>query len=365
MKVLHVEAGMHLYGGARQVAYLLSGLRQQGVESILVCPIGSAIGQLAGEIIETVHELPMRGDYDLALIWRLRRIIRQERPELVHLHSRRGADILGGLAASLTGVKTVLSRRVDNPESPLVVKWKYRLYDRIIPISQGIAEVMLREGVPEEKLVCVRSAVDVEAFQQACDRAWFSNTFGLAEDALVIGVVAQLIPRKGHRYLLEAMPRLLEAFPNLRLLIFGRGPLAAELEARIVEMKLQEQVMLAGFREDLPAILPCLDLLVHPALMEGLGIALLQAASAGLPIVAVDAGGMPEVVEDGVNGRLIPPGSVEALEDAVRQLLTDEDLRRRMGASGREKMRQHFSVARMVDGNLSVYRELLSQEKNG
>ncbi|MCU7906632.1 MAG: glycosyltransferase family 4 protein [Candidatus Thiodiazotropha sp. (ex Epidulcina cf. delphinae)] len=363
MKVLHVEAGMHLYGGARQVAYLLSGLQQRGIESTLVCPIGSAIGRLAGEVIDTVHELPMRGDLDLALIWRLLRIIRRERPELVHLHSRRGADLLGGVAARLTGARTVLSRRVDNPESPLAAKWKYRLYDRVIPISQGIAEVMLREGVPEEKLVCVRSAVDVEAFQQACDRAWFSKTFGLAEDALVMAVVAQLIPRKGHRYLLEAMPRLLEAFPNLRLLIFGRGPLAVELEAQIAEMQLQRQVILAGFREDLPAILPCLDLLVHPALMEGLGIALLQAASAGLPIVAVDAGGMPEVVEDGVNGRLIPAGNAEALGDALRQLLADEPLRRRMGASGREKMRRHFSVERMVEGNLGVYRELLSRGK--
>ncbi|MCU7857711.1 MAG: glycosyltransferase, partial [Candidatus Thiodiazotropha sp. (ex Lucinoma borealis)] len=106
MKVLHVEAGMHLYGGARQVVYLLSGLQQQGVESILVCPNGSAVGQAASETGIVVHEIPMGGDLDLALIWRLRRIIQQQQPDLVHLHSRRGADILGGLAAWMSGVKT-------------------------------------------------------------------------------------------------------------------------------------------------------------------------------------------------------------------------------------------------------------------
>jgi glycosyltransferase involved in cell wall biosynthesis len=359
MRILHVEAGMHLYGGARQVAYLLDGLQQMRVDSILVCPIGSAIAQAAREMGIQVYEVPLRGDHDLPFIWRLKRIIDRERPDLVHLHSRRGADILGGLAAKMAGVKSVVSRRVDNPESPFVVKWKYRLFDRVITISQAIAEVLLREGLPSEKLDCVRSAVDVEAYQGRCDRAWFRQTFGLREGDLTMAMVAQLIPRKGHQVLLQAMPGLIAAFPNLRLLIFGQGHLQGELQALIDKMGLQERVLMAGFRKDLPAILPCLDLLVHPALMEGLGIALLQAASAGLPIVAVEAGGMPEAVEDGVTGRLVPAGSVDALADALRQLLADESLRRRMGASGREKMRREFSLERMVEGNLRVYRGLI------
>jgi glycosyltransferase involved in cell wall biosynthesis len=238
------------------------------------------------------------------------------------------------------------------------VKWKYRLYDRVIAISQGIADVLLEEGVPQKKLVCVRSAVNVEAYQQACDHTWFQEQFDLPQNPLVMATVAQLIPRKGHRYLLQAMPALIKSFPNLRWLIFGKGPLCEELEAQITEARLQPYVQMAGFRDDLPAIYPCLNLLVHPALMEGLGIALLQAASAGLPIVAVDAGGMPEVVEDGVNGRLVPGGSVKALQDAVYQLLANEALRQQMGEAGRERMRRSFSVAQMVEGNYRVYQQL-------
>jgi glycosyltransferase involved in cell wall biosynthesis len=359
VKVLHVESGNYLYGGARQVAWLLAGLQQQGVDSVLVCPRDSAIATAAAALGVRTHEIPMRGDHDLSLIWRLKRIIAAEGPDIVHLHSRRGADLLGGLAARLAGVKCILSRRVDNPESRFVVGWKYRLYDRVITISRGIAEVLLGEGLPPEKLACVCSAVDVDAFQGVCDRAAFRQHFGLDEGALVMGVVAQLISRKGHRYLLEAMPELLGEFPNLRLLVFGRGPLQSDLSAQIARLQLQDHVHMAGFRDDLPAILPCLDLLVHPALMEGLGIALLQAASAGLPIVATEAGGMPEAVEDGVNGRLVPPADVEALRDALRQLLADGELRQRMGRAGREKMRQEFSLERMVEGNLAVYRALL------
>ena len=361
MRVLHVESGRFLYGGAKQVEYLLRGLARHGVESQLACPLGSDIAQAARALGVKVHELPMGGDLDLPLVWRLLRLIRKERPDLLHLHSRRGADILGGLAARLSGTRVVVSRRVDNPESRFVVRWKYRLYDRVITISQGIAEVLLSEGLPEEKLVCVRSAVDFQAYQTACDDQRFRQAFDLEESDLVLAMVAQLIPRKGHRVMLQAMLRLQETIPRVKLLIFGRGPLQQELAQSIREMGLQEQVNLVGFYEDLPSILPCFDLLAHPALMEGLGIALLQAASAGLPVVAVNAGGMPEAVEDGVTGRLVEAGSVDELTAALEQLLADKELRLRMGQAGREKMRREFSVEIMVEGNLRVYREVLGQ----
>jgi glycosyltransferase involved in cell wall biosynthesis len=123
-------------------------------------------------------------------------------------------------------------------------------------------------------------------------------------------------------------------------------------------------VTFAGFRTDLPQILPCLDLVVHPALMEGLGISLLQAAAAGEPIVAVAAGGMPEVVRDGVNGLLVPPADSPALAAAINRLLADPGLRRRFGAAGKELVREKFSVAGMVEGNLQVYWQLLDNNND-
>jgi len=362
VKVLHVEAGMNLYGGARQVAYLLQGLAQHGVDSVLVCPRGSAIaGELSGRI-SRVHEIPMRGDLDLGLMWRLRRIIRAERPDIVHLHSRRGADLLGGIVARLAGVKTVLSRRVDNPEPAFVARWKYRLYDRVITISEGIRQVLLAEGVDPWRLVCVRSAVGSDAYGKQCDRAWFRQLFGLAGSETVLAVIAQLIPRKGHRYLLRVLPELFAEFPEMRVICFGQGPLEAKLERQVREAGLADRVILAGFRSDLPQILPCLDLVVHPALMEGLGISLLQAAGAGVPIVAVNAGGMPEVVRDGINGLLVPPGDSAALASAIRRLLSDRPLMQRMGQAGRERVESEFSIDCMVEGNLQVYRDLCSSD---
>jgi glycosyltransferase involved in cell wall biosynthesis len=362
MRILHVEAGRHYYGGARQVAHILEGLAKQGVESWLACPLGSKIAQAARTFAQVV-EMPMAGDADLMLAWRLARLIRAARPDLVHLHSRRGADLWGGIAARFTGTPCVLSRRVDNPEARWVVAAKYRLFDHVITISEGIRRVLLAEGLAPERVTCVRSAVDASPYLAPVDPAAFRKEFGLPTDALVAGMVAQLIPRKGHRYLLAALPALLARFPHLHLLFFGQGPLEAELAAACAAPPLAGRAHLTGFRLDLPRWLGGLDLLVHPADMEGLGVSLLQAGAAAVPVIASNAGGLPEAVADGLTGVLIPPGDVAALTAAMDRLLSDLDLRRAMGAAGRSRILAEFSVEAMVAGNLAVYRRVLEARK--
>lgn len=357
MRILHVEGGSRLYGGAQQVLYLLEGLAARGHRNLLACPRGCALAAAATSFAE-VHGLTLRGDADVGMVWRLGRLIRSTRPDLVHLHSRIGADVWGGVAARVSRIPVVHTRRVDNPEPRWLVALKYRLHDRVIAISEGIGRVLLSEGLPASRLRVVRSAVDWGRFQRSCDRRAVAE-LGVAADALLVGVVAQLIPRKGHRLLLEALPPLAAAHPGLHVIFFGQGPLEAELRARIAALRLAERVHLAGFRDDLDRLLPCLDLLVHPATMEGLGVSLLQAASAGVPILASAAGGIPEAVRDGINGVLVPPGDKAALRAALGKLLEDAALRRRLGEGGRELMRREFSIDSMVDGNLAVYRELL------
>ena len=221
---------MNLYGGALQVHYLLRGLAdREGVENILVCPQGSAIAGSARENVMALHAVSMKGDLDLFFIPRLLRIIRAENPDIIHLHSRRGADIMGGIAARLTGTPCILTRRVDNPENRLWTRFKYRLYNRIITISDGIREVLVREDVPHDQITCIRSAVDTALYRKPCDRPWYMREFGIARNEITCGVAAQFIDRKGHRYLLEAIPGILGTHPDIRFLLFGKGPLEEEL----------------------------------------------------------------------------------------------------------------------------------------
>jgi glycosyltransferase involved in cell wall biosynthesis len=358
VKVLHVEGGRNLYGGAHQILLLMKGLQARGIQNILVCRVGSALAVAAAPFGEVIS-LPMAGDLDVGLIHRLYRVIQRVSPDVVHLHSRIGADVMGGIACRLAGVPVVHSRRVDNPESRLAVALKYRLHDRVIAISKAIGEVLLSEGLPRAKLACVPDAIEITPWLEHPERSWFEETFSLPGGSVVMGVIAQLIPRKGHHLLIEAMPLILRECPDVRVLFFGRGPLEASLKAMIRDRDLTDRVALGGFRDDLQRILPCLDLVVHPALMEGMGVSLLQASCAGVPIVASRVGGIPEAVQEGVTGYLVPPSDVSALAEAIIELLKSPDRRKSMGLSGRQWVENCFSEDRMVDGNLAVYQDLL------
>jgi glycosyltransferase involved in cell wall biosynthesis len=361
LRILHVETGMSLYGGALQVFYLLRGLKEAGnIENVLICPEGSEIS-IAAAGCTRLQALPMRGDLDLPFFMRFIKIINRERPHLIHLHSRRGADILGGIASRFTGTPCLLTRRVDNPENRLVVRFKYRLYDRVITISEGIRQVLLSEGIPPDKVVTVHSAVDISSYSTPADLKWFRGEFNIPVDAKVCAVVAQFIKRKGHRYLFEAIPGILDKYPETVFLLFGKGPLERRLKKRCVEMGIANKVIFAGFRDDLPRIYPCLDVLIHPALMEGLSVALLQAAASGTPIVGTRAGGIPEIVKDGVNGFLIPPGDSRAMIRPVVEILGSPQKANNMGAKGRDIVLSNFTVDSMVRGNLEVYEQLASK----
>lgn len=359
MHILHIETGRHLYGGALQVLFLLRGLAETGGRNSLVCSSGSDIASAAGACSQ-LYEVPVRGDLDPTFMLRLRGIIAAGRPDLVHIHSRRGADPWGALAAWSQGVPALITRRVDNPETPLIARLKYRLYGRIITISEAIRQVLLSEGVPADKITCVPSAVDHRRRATPCDREWFLREFGLQPTNRTIGMIAQFIPRKGHRYLIEAAPGIIASCPDARFLFFGKGPLQEDVRKMCDRNRIGDKMIFAGFRTDLERILPCLDLVAHPARMEGLGVSLLQTAAAGVPIVASRVGGIPEIVQDNVNGYLIDVGDSRAIMHRGIELLADPEKARRFGSAGRMIVRSRFSIDAMVKGNLAVYREMLS-----
>ena len=361
MTIVHVETGRNLYGGALQVLYLLRGLTDRQCRNVLVCPAGSAVAIEAQGSADKVYEIPIRGDLDFAFIGRLKSIINEEQADLVHLHSRRGADVLGGVAARLAGVRCICSRRVDNPEFPLIAKLKYRLYDKVITISSGIRRILIDEGVQEDKVICVHSAVDTEKYGQPADNKWFEKEFKLPPGSRVMGMIAQLIPRKGHRHLFAALPGIIERHPDIRVFLFGKGPMERELRLQIEKQGLDKHVKLLGFRDDLHRVLPNLYAVIHPADMEGLGVSLLQAAAAGVPLIGTCVGGIPEIVHNEQNGLLIEPQNVDQLRTALLRLLEDDNTAHDWGLAGRRIVENEFSIDAMVEGNLRVYQSILEE----
>jgi glycosyltransferase involved in cell wall biosynthesis len=356
MKVLHIEGGTHVYGGPYQVIHLLRALGSRGTH-FLVCPQKSDVAAEAARQGLDVLPIPFRGDAGVGTYFSLRRLIEEKKPDLVHVHSRRGADLWGVLAAWRARVPLVITRRVDNPEARWLAGLRYRPATKVVGISEKICRVLASEGVPEEKLVCIRDGVDTVTFTPSADRTILQREFGIAPDEKTVLMAAQFIRRKGHAVLLKAVPEILASCPRTRFLLAGRGPLHDEIrEAAAVY---GDRVILPGFRGDMARITPACDLLVHPAEMEGLGVVILQAGACGIPVVASKAGGIPEVVRDGESGLLFDPGDVHALARLTISLLSDDSRAAAMGRFARNLVAGELSIGAMADANYRLYEEIL------
>ncbi len=358
-RIVHIETGTNLYGGPKQVLYLLKGLQGRRFgKNILICHRNSHLHLLLKGDLKVYGENTW-GDMDVGLFIRLLSIFKKERPHLVHIHSRRGADLWGWLASRLMGLPLIITRRVDNPEPPTWARIKYNRCNRVVVISEGIKRVLLKQGVDENRIIRIPSAVDIEEYGKKCNREWFLREFGLTPHNRAIGMIAQFIPRKGHDILLKVVPLIVERHPETIFLLFGKGPLQGEVRDNIRRQGLESQVKICGFREDMPRVLPCLYAIIHPAYMEGLGVSLLQGCAAGVPVVASRVGGIPEVVIHEKNGILVRAGDWRGFGEAINRLLEDSRLRDQMGTWGKAFVKGHFSIDSMVEAYIDLYNEII------
>ena len=364
MRVIHLESGRHLYGGAQQVCDLMAGLAGEGIDNVLVCPPDSAIADKVRSMrrIAKVVEMRMGGELDFSLPGRLRKLLASRKPNLLHVHSRRGVDRFGGWNARWAGVPAILTRRVDSAEFKPLAHIKYQPYAAIIAISRAVEAQLTNDvGLAPHRVHYVASGVDTDRYRPAQTRGRLAEVFGLSADTVKIGVVAQLISRKGHEQLFNVLPELIAGHFGVEVLCFGQGPLRRELEQMIQAQGLTAHVRLVGFRDDLEELLPELDCLVHPARREGLGVAVLEALSCRVPVVATAVGGLVDVVEHEVNGLLVEPNDDRALLAALQRMVAEPELRQRLGEAGRRRVEEAFSVDAMTRGNLSVYGEVMKR----
>ncbi len=357
--VVHIEAGQHLYGGALQVAYLLNALKNsETIHNILICPQDSAIAQYCQNTC-TIYSIAMHGDIDLGSTFRIHQVLKKVKADIVHIHSRRGADFWGTWAAKLSHCKSICTRRVDNPEAHWFTRFKYSQYDQVVAISDGIRRVLLAQGLSPQQVITIRSVIDTQKYQPQKKSDLLHNLFKIPKTTLTIAIVAQLIARKGHAILFTALQDIILKNANIHLIVLGQGPLKNKLVALAEQLNIQKNITFAGFRDDLDQLLPQFDLVVHPAFSEGLGVSLLQASACEVAIIASDAGGIPEAVEDGISGLIVPPGNVAALREAIEKLIYNPTLRQQLAKQGRRKMEVEFSIATMAERYDTLYCQLL------
>jgi len=353
--VVHVDTAATWRGGQNQVLLTAQGMAACGARTEIVCRAGGELESRARAAGAVVRPVSLRGDLWPPGILALARRLRQEPGSVLLLHDPHAVS--AGLVASRLGrrVPLVAVRRVDFPLRGVLSRAKYAACDRVIVVSRAIGLVMEGAGLASDRLRLVYEGVPDRAPAPG-GRAALAE-LGVPEGVPVVGNVAALTGHKDHVTLLEAMALLRQQLPQARLVIAGEGELRGALEARARGLGVAERVVFAGFRRDLDRLLPAFSVFCLSSHLEGLGTSVLDAMAFGLPVVATAAGGIPEAVEDGVTGRLVPPRDPGALAAALAEAMGDEARRRAWGAAGRRRFLERFSVERMVQETLRIVGE--------
>ena len=307
---------------------------------------------------------------DIRALYDLFRIIKTEKPDVVHTHTSK-AGILGRLAAKIARVPLIVHTPHGHvffghfgPILSRIFLWVERLFapltDRVVALTDRESRDYTDLNVyPEDKLVQIHSGVDIEKFRQVpVNAVEKKRSLGLDQNGLVVGFIGWLLPVKGPMHLLKAMEDVWRDYDDAVLVFIGKGDLDVDLRTAALKTGANGRVNFLGWRNDIDEIMPLFDIFVLPSLNEGMGRVLVEAMAAGKPIVASNVGGIPDLVEHDNNGLLVPPGDEKALAAAIMQLIDDPEKAKLMGQRGRELCHQ-FSVEAMVEKIDNLYEDLL------
>jgi glycosyltransferase involved in cell wall biosynthesis len=387
VRILRVIARLNMGGPALHVAYLTAGLRARGYDTTLVA------GSLArGEdsmafvadsrdieivrIDELGREIsPLR---DLRAIRRLARLIRRERPTILHTHTAK-AGAVGRIAALVAGearppivVHTfhghVLRGYFSAPTTlafRTLERWLARRTTVLVAVSPEVRDDLVKLGVaPETKFVVVRLGIELGERVSADGHAGRDATrltLGVSSECFVVGWVGRMTAVKRTHDVLRAFRRLLDRGVDARLCLVGDGPEREELERYAHELDIGRRCLFVGYQEDVARFYDAMDVLLLPSANEGTPVSVIEALAAGRPAVATRVGGTSDVVRDGADGFLVEVGDVDSLAERLAELAADPDRRARMGAEGRARVLGRYGVPRLIDDMDRLYRSLLGE----
>ena len=376
MVVRPASGGMkeHVLGLALGLARLGHGVEVAAPEDsdIFRAALASGLAVRAIPLVGPLHPLK-----DPAAFSALRRLIASGGYDVVHAHGFK-AGLVGRLATRFSSrvpfIVTAHNHILERDETSGAAKARYRGVERAlashvaryIAVSDSIRRELLEGyGLPTERVVTIHNGINAAPFLLATDRSAARAALGVPDDVPVVGLAARFSTQKGLRHLLAALPQMRNAAPGLIAVIGGSGPLESELREQAAALEVSGFVRWPGHVADVAELLAALDVYVSPAETEALGIGLIEASAAALPIVATRVGGAGEVVIDGETGLLVEPRDPAALALATIALLRDPELGHTLGAAARARAISEFDIVRMVERTLGVYRAVLAEKSGG
>ena len=370
IRILHLITDLGTGGAQTAVLRLLAGLDRRRFSPAVACfyDADTAIARQIRALDISVIDLRMTSKWRWDALWRLYCLLRREPPVILHtwmFHANFVGRVLGRLAHVPVIVTSRRNVEIGGTTRELLNRWTVWLDDAVVAVCELARQTEIeRARIGPEKVVTIYNGLDAGQFAIANPRipAQIRQAFIVPIEAPLLGSIGRLHRQKGLPDLLVALAQVQGRVPGVRLLLIGEGELRGELESQASALGLSETMVFAGARTDVPAIMAALDVLVLPSLWEGLPNIVLEAMAAGLPVVATNVGGTPEVVVEGVTGLLVPPGDPDALAQSIARLLCDPDLRCQMGQAARERVVNHFSVERTVEQTSRLYEHLLVEK---
>ena len=301
-----------------------------------------------------VHYLPQKENgTDYFSFLKVAKILRRENIEVIHTHNTQ-PFVDGTLGALLSGVKTVVhtDHARDFPD-----KFRYMAAEhlmshfayKVIGVSDHTSENLIKyEKISPKKVMTIENGIDGSRFNIEIDAQKKRKELGITNEGPIIGLGVRLAEQKGITYLLQAMPQLVKAFPDITLLIVGDGELKKKLQREAIQLEVERNVLFLGARLDIPELLKLFDVYALPSLWEGMPMVILEAMAAGCPVVATDVGGVAKVIDNKMNGTLVPPRKPDHLSASIIQLLADKQMQKKYIRNGLQKFKDNFSAAIMA-----------------
>jgi glycosyltransferase involved in cell wall biosynthesis len=383
IKVLRIITRLSVGGSSIHTILLTAHLDKQIFDSLL---IKGSEGKDEGDlrdllfrkkidpllIPELRREISFKND--LITFWKLYKLVRAEKPAIVHTHSAK-AGTLGRLAAKLAGVPVIvhtfhghLFRGYFSPKKSRLVIFIERLLalvsTKIVAVTQSQKDELLRYKIaPSQKIVSIPLGLELDLLQNLqTERGAFRSELGLDKDDALIGSIARLVPVKGHTFLFRAARKVIDTFPRVKILLIGDGELRNELENLASRLGIGKNVVFCGFRRDLPKIYADLDIVALTSLNEGLPVAVIEAMASQTAVVAYDVGGVKDLIEPNVTGISVPFGEIDRLAESIIFLLKNPQERERLGRNARRKVYPSLHYQRLVRDFEKFYLELTENQ---
>ncbi len=362
LKILHIDTGKGWRGGQQQAIYLHEELISKGIGTALVCQPGSELERYCEIKQLPYYPIRMRNELDFISGFKIARLCKKKQYNILHLHTAHALAI--GLWAKMfhPKLKLIAVRRVDfHIKKNWFSQFKYNsaLTDKIVCISNAIKQVLLSDGIPEDKLITIHSGVDLHKFDSVEPDKKLKRNLGIEADHIIVGTVAAIVGHKDYPTLLRAAERVIQETDNVTFCAVGDGDKKKEVHKLAQNLDLKNRFKFLGYRKDIGALLKSFDIFVLASNEEGFGTSLLDAQAVGLPVIGTKAGGIPEAIQHEHNGFLVPIANDKLLADTILELVNNPEKRTQFGSAGKQFVRQ-FSIEKTCEKNIELYEKIIN-----